>query len=803
MSVKTIVSFSLLAFQAAVAGQAWAQSAPDALIGGINVNGLPSCSSIDILLNRPVTVTGQDPIFTGSEVTIKLQPMATVLPSSTAKSFKETGTVAANNIANVSSVVFDPAATVGPTIHLSFAKPMAYRISQDKDLRHILLAVASVADAEKCVGKAPAPEPAPAPRLVTAQVDEPAAPKTDDAAKGDETAQAPAAAAVNTPEEALKEGKKLLTAGDFSRATAYLTKATSTGTGATKQEAQEMLGLSRERAGQMAFARAEYETYLKAYPGGANAARVKDRLDGIMAAMETAANKQFAVLQAQRLAAAPPAAAPGLVSNAAAKGNVPLALKGTTALEATNALTVTNKGIKTGLVEVAAPDPKKWVWEKHGDLSSYYYSSKNFTESVPGSSGLDTMKDQQNEVQSTAYFSLRGENEDYAVETAIDGFVEKGFGEQSDLFTKSFGGVYLDGVNKTNGFGGRVGRQSTSKGGVFGRFDGGIARYEANKDLHFQAVAGVPVYRANDLPFTGERYFYGASMDYTLPNKKWGGGAYAIEQDITNIVDRRAIGADVHYQGKTFNAYSAADFDLYYMDLNNAYLNTSWTPKEGVNLYANFDYRKVPFLLTSNALSGQTYTKLTDLVNNSDEATAKAWASDRTAASESVTIGGSYQMTTAWQIAFDATLARYSGTPDSGVVGTATNGLDFVAGSAAGTEFYAGANLSGFSIFKENDSLNFDARYSLNSTSKAYMGGVTYNIPINDKARLSARMRGSYVDTTNPNLTLAPSLNVRYKINKQWSLESTAGIRWQHIYNALNPSTNMDVTASTGYRFDF
>ena len=50
------------------------------------------------------------------------------------------------------------------------------------------------------------------------------------------------------------------------------------------QEAQELVGLARERSGEMEKARAEYELYLKLYPRGEGAARVRARLAALPAA---------------------------------------------------------------------------------------------------------------------------------------------------------------------------------------------------------------------------------------------------------------------------------------------------------------------------------------------------------------------------------------------------------------------------------------------------------------------------------------------------------------------------------------
>ena len=54
-----------------------------------------------------------------------------------------------------------------------------------------------------------------------------------------------------------------------------------------KKEAQEFLGLAREKKGQLAHAKAEYRKYLKLYPEGEGAERVKQRLLALVTARNT------------------------------------------------------------------------------------------------------------------------------------------------------------------------------------------------------------------------------------------------------------------------------------------------------------------------------------------------------------------------------------------------------------------------------------------------------------------------------------------------------------------------------------
>jgi len=71
---------------------------------------------------------------------------------------------------------------------------------------------------------------------------------------------------------------------DYSHAIALYTKILAYPNHPYRQDAQEYLGLARERNGQLAQAKAEYEAYLKLYPKGEGADRVRQRLTGLITA---------------------------------------------------------------------------------------------------------------------------------------------------------------------------------------------------------------------------------------------------------------------------------------------------------------------------------------------------------------------------------------------------------------------------------------------------------------------------------------------------------------------------------------
>ncbi len=98
----------------------------------------------------------------------------------------------------------------------------------------------------------------------------------------------------------------------------------------------------------------------------------------------------------------------------------------------------------------------------------------------------------QNELLSTADGYLHGENQNYEVELRASLFNERGFGTQSDINTTSIGALYAEGRMKDNGVSAKVGRQSKSTGGVFGRFDGAVLGWDLGNDVQIQAYSVRP-----------------------------------------------------------------------------------------------------------------------------------------------------------------------------------------------------------------------------------------------------------------------------------------------------------------------
>ena len=95
---------------------------------------------------------------------------------------------------------------------------------------------------------------------------------------------APQVNASMTPDEikrTLAQAKDAFRHKDYATAIPLLTQVTQQPEFPQRADAQEMLALARERSGQVAHAKAEYEDYLQRYPTGDGPTRVRKRLQAL------------------------------------------------------------------------------------------------------------------------------------------------------------------------------------------------------------------------------------------------------------------------------------------------------------------------------------------------------------------------------------------------------------------------------------------------------------------------------------------------------------------------------------------
>lgn len=422
---------------------------------------------------------------------------------------------------------------------------------------------------------------------------------------------APADATADEAAELMNEARRAMTAGELSRAVQIYTKILQMPPNDHQPDAQEFLALARERNGQIAHAKAEYQRYLDVYPDEEGAERVEQRLAALLA---TAGARP-----------APAASATG--------GHVS---KGATVLEG---------------------------WSIRTFLSQYYRRDVN------------QVNDQDEIVsQSSVYSDIgldarrRGDRFDFSARLTAgyrSNLMEETRPSSGNDLRLSY--AYADLADARTGLRGRVGRQTRNTGGVLGRFDGVNLTYALNDRLRFEAVTGRPVYSTARDP-DDDRMFQGVSTTFAPFDNNLDFGLFYLEQEIDGLTDRQALGAELRYFGDSQSLWSIIDYDIEFEELGSVFVQGSWRLPANFTITGVLDRRRSPFLSLGNALVGQQLETFEELRIFFTEEEIRRFALDRSAATTTYTFGLSRPFSPKLSMNLNASISSIDATPESGGV---------------------------------------------------------------------------------------------------------------------------------------
>jgi tetratricopeptide (TPR) repeat protein len=191
---------------------------------------------------------------------------------------------------------------------------------------------------------------------------------------------------------------------------------------------QELLGLARERSSQLAQAKAEYEEYLRRYPDGAAAGRIRSRL---------------------RILASSGKSLRGL-------------------------------GV--------ASDGKPLGWSNTGVASELYQYGKQHTDVGGLASDRTNVSVSLTDADWLARF--HGERFDFSSRTSV-GYTKDLLAANNDKATR-VAALYAEFTDRQLGLSGRIGRQSHSGDGILGLFDGVLTSWQRNSRWAYTAAIGFP-----------------------------------------------------------------------------------------------------------------------------------------------------------------------------------------------------------------------------------------------------------------------------------------------------------------------
>ena len=148
----------------------------------------------------------------------------------------------------------------------------------------------------------------------------------------------------------------------------------------------------------------------------------------------------------------------------------------------------------------------------------------------------------------------------------------------------------------------------------------------------------------------------------------------------------------IKYFNRIQSFFGLIDYDIYFDELNIAYIiaNRALTEKTKINMA--FDYRKSPIVTLNNALQGQTTRSLSDLHKIHSKKEMRQLAKDRAVVSKNVTVGLSQEVSDKWQITGDATVYNTSSSSASGGV---------PATESTGDDYYFSLNAMGNNLIKK------------------------------------------------------------------------------------------------------
>ena len=470
---------------------------------------------------------------------------------------------------------------------------------------------------------APAPIPAPPPPAVTAPLPPPTS-----------TAEVEARAA-----ELMADASAALNSGHNAIATERLNQLLMLPPNRQSQQAQELVGLARERAGETTKARAEYELYLRLFSDGEGAARVRARLAALGSP------------------AAPPAPRPD-----------------------------------------RAP-----VRAVTGTLSQYYYGGRTKVDTVfntpttPDRSSF-TSTDQSSLVTNLD-LTLRSRSESSDTRFVLRDTNSWSFLDTTPSYNR-LNAAYYDYRGLQNSFAARVGRQTGLSGGLPGRFDGAIAGLGIAQKWRVNAAAGAPVeYPAID----SKRRFWAANLEFENLGDAWSGNFFYVDQSVDGVFDRRAVGNETRYFRDGASLFSLLDYDTSYGEWNITMLQGTWQTEGRTTLNLLYDRRKAPLLTTTNAIIGQPTTSISTLLQSLTLEQVRQQAVDVTATATQALIGFTTPLSTKWQAGADARLTNVGPLPAVVVNGIpipaqpATGNIYSYGIQAIGTNLYSSRDTNVFS----------------------------------------------------------------------------------------------------------
>ncbi|MFO1400992.1 MAG: SPOR domain-containing protein [Steroidobacteraceae bacterium] len=417
----------------------------------------------------------------------------------------------------------------------------------------------------------------------------------------------------------LREAQGAIKQRKFQQAIELLTKLLRQPEYPDRQMAQELLGLTQQRAGHLALAKVAYEDYLARYPDGVAAPRIRNRLRTLASA---------------------------------------------------------GRGARSA-GDFGGGD-RELGWSKSGTASMLYQGGRDHVEVGGTATDLTSV----NVLLTDADLLVRHRGFRYDFTTRVSGgYTHQLGGAASGGSTGSAGSgrvsaAYAEFADRQAGLSARVGRQSHAGNGILGIFDGAFVSWQWKPSVTLNVAGGMPADTARSGVNT-DRQFLALSADFGPYRQAWDFGVFAVAQQVAGNADRRALGFETRYFVPGRTAVLLMDYDFQFQAINSAILMGNWALPGRWILAFDVDHRRSPVLTLRNALIGQPVTDFNALEALFTPTEIEQLAQDRTPVTDALSLSLTRPLTDRWQLMIDAFGMRTGASPESGgVAATPSTGLD-------------------------------------------------------------------------------------------------------------------------------
>jgi len=540
--------------------------------------------------------------------------------------------------------------------------------------------------------------------------------------------------------------------------------------------AQVWIGIAREKSGQQAKAKLEYELYLKLYPAGADAGWVRTRLG--------------------KLNAIPSAATPAVPATAPVRAQ-----------------------------------PTEFQTSQYGSISTYYYHGASQTSTVATIGTVQTpttlsLTDQSSLISNVS-LTARSYNNEFDNRFVFQDFNSKSFLKNQSNQNR-LNAAYFDVKNRIDNYSARIGRQSAMGGGVLGRFDGIAAGYGFMPNWRANIATG----QLSDKALDAKPTFVSLGLDFGVTSPL-GGSVYFINQRAGGLTDRQAVGGNLRYFEQGMTAMAMLDYDTQIKALNIFTLQGTLNSESGTDYNFYLDRRRTPSLSIRSAVNGATYTQaiqnvdstgtpipgsftyvsapstVSDLLQNGFTMDQLAvLAKQRTAIANSALLGITRRLKDRWQVGTDIGVSNTSSMPESGTdLGNGITGREgyLAATPSSGNIWTISGRLSGSDVLSQRDMTLFSLGYSKSQQSRTetllfYNHAYPRDLWIFDS---TLRLTWQSDNTGGKSNTIGPVFRAGYLLRSSLTVEAEGGLDWTKATPAAMPeSKTTRKYFSFGFRWD-